>query len=79
MQAVYALGFWYGGGLVASGEMNLKDMLKVFFAILLAAMGIAQVSNSQLIIYTQEQQYGRAKSAACEGIIFLAEMDKYII
>ena len=45
MQAVYALGFWYGGGLVASGEMNLKDMLKVFFAILLAAMGIAQVSE----------------------------------
>ena len=50
MQAVYALGFWYGGGLVASGEMNLKDMLKVFFAILLAAMGIAQVSRFTLTI-----------------------------
>lgn len=39
---VYAFAFWYGGTLVEKGEMNLEDTLKVFFAILLATMGISQ-------------------------------------
>lgn len=42
MFAVYALGFWYGGRLVSDGEMDFDEMLKVFFAILLATMGISQ-------------------------------------
>lgn len=42
MFAVYALGFWYGGTLVDKGEMSFEEMLKVFFAILLATMGISQ-------------------------------------
>jgi len=32
-------------GPVASGEMNFKDTLKVVFALLIAAMGIAQVTH----------------------------------
>jgi ATP-binding cassette, subfamily B (MDR/TAP), member 1 len=42
MFGVYALAFWYGGILVEDNEMNLEQMLKVFFAILLATMGISQ-------------------------------------
>ena len=43
---VYAFAFWYGGTLVEKGEMNLEDTLKVFFAILLATMGISQAQMS---------------------------------
>lgn len=42
MFGVYALGFWYGGTLVNDGEMSFDEMLKVFFSILLATMGISQ-------------------------------------
>jgi ATP-binding cassette, subfamily B (MDR/TAP), member 1 len=41
---VYALAFWYGGRLVTKGEMDLESVLKVFFAILLAAMGMSQAN-----------------------------------
>eukprot|EP00891_Asterochloris_glomerata_P003655 jgi/Astpho2/3655/e_gw1.00059.3.1_t len=40
--AVYALGFWYGGKLVGAGEMSFTDMMQVFLAIVLGAMGASQ-------------------------------------
>lgn len=40
--AVDALGFWYGGTLVEDGDMSFQQMLKVFFSIILATMGISQ-------------------------------------
>lgn len=43
--AVYALGFWYGGKLVIEGEMIPGDVLAVFFAILIASMGVGQGSQ----------------------------------
>lgn len=39
---VYAFAFWYGGKLVDKREMSAESTLKVFFAILLATMGISQ-------------------------------------
>eukprot|EP00891_Asterochloris_glomerata_P005017 jgi/Astpho2/5017/Aster-05951 len=44
--AVNALAFWYGGHQVASGRMSLTDMLKVFFSIVLAAMGAGRAQMS---------------------------------
>lgn len=45
--SLYALGFWYGAQLVADGPANggilLGDMLIVFFSIIAAAMGFAQL------------------------------------
>jgi ATP-binding cassette subfamily B (MDR/TAP) protein 1 len=41
--AVMALGFWYGGQLIISGENAPGDVIGVFFAILLGAMGFGQV------------------------------------
>jgi ABC-type multidrug transport system fused ATPase/permease subunit len=38
----YALAFWYGGRQARRGDMQFVDMLKVFFSILLASMGISQ-------------------------------------
>jgi ATP-binding cassette, subfamily B (MDR/TAP), member 1 len=40
--AIFGLGFWYGGTRVEAGEMTLENMLKVFFAILLATEGMSQ-------------------------------------
>ena len=40
--AVYALAFWYGGTLLAAGKLTFDDMLRAFFAIVLAAFGAAQ-------------------------------------
>ncbi len=45
MFGIYALGFWYGGTLVQSGEMLAGDMLTVFFAITIGAMGIGMASQ----------------------------------
>ncbi|KAK9810283.1 hypothetical protein WJX72_007941 [[Myrmecia] bisecta] len=42
MMAVYALAFWYGGLLISRDEISFKNMLKVFFAILMSAFGISQ-------------------------------------
>jgi ATP-binding cassette, subfamily B (MDR/TAP), member 1 len=42
MFAVYALSFWFGGKQVDSGKMDIGDVLLVFFAILLASMGVSQ-------------------------------------
>jgi ATP-binding cassette, subfamily B (MDR/TAP), member 1 len=42
MYWVYAFAFWYGGTLVEKGEMDLESTLMVFFAVLLATMGIGQ-------------------------------------
>lgn len=39
---MFALGFWYGGILVDTGEMSFEEVLKVFIAIQLATMGIGQ-------------------------------------
>ncbi len=40
---VMALGFWYGGQLIIKGENAPGDVIGVFFAILLGAMGFGQV------------------------------------
>lgn len=42
MFAVYALAFWFGGKEVEADRLNLEQMLKVFFSILLASMGASQ-------------------------------------
>eukprot|EP01090_Pellita_catalonica_P020643 TRINITY_DN747_c0_g1_i2.p1 TRINITY_DN747_c0_g1~~TRINITY_DN747_c0_g1_i2.p1 ORF type:complete len:624 (-),score=107.60 TRINITY_DN747_c0_g1_i2:30-1901(-) len=39
---VYALGFWYGATLVDDGEMELGDLLIVFFSVMIGAMGLGQ-------------------------------------
>ncbi|KFM27090.1 ABC transporter B family member 4 [Auxenochlorella protothecoides] len=38
----YSLAFWYAGLLVSRGESTLEEVLSVFFAIFLAAFGVAQ-------------------------------------
>jgi ATP-binding cassette subfamily B (MDR/TAP) protein 1 len=38
----YALAFWYGGRLIVNGDLTATEMLKAFFALLLASMGISQ-------------------------------------
>ena len=38
----YALAFWFGGKEFNKGRQSLEEMLKVFFSILLASMGISQ-------------------------------------
>ncbi|RHZ74187.1 hypothetical protein Glove_227g57 [Diversispora epigaea] len=42
---IYALAFWYGGKLVASGEYTPMEMLKAFFPILFMALGVGQAST----------------------------------
>ena len=42
----YAIAFWFGGGEIEKGRMNLEQMLKVFFAILVSSMGIGQAQMS---------------------------------
>ena len=42
---VYALAFWYGGTLVANGEMQVGDLLIVFFSIIIGAMGLGQATQ----------------------------------
>ena len=44
--AVYALAFWYGGTLIAAGKLSFDDMLRAFFAVVLAAFGAAQAQVS---------------------------------
>lgn len=43
--AIYSLGFWYAGILVARGEMKAGDALAVFFAVVMGAMGLGQASQ----------------------------------
>ena len=38
----YALAFWYGGREVLARRMTALEMLKVFFSLLLASMGVSQ-------------------------------------
>jgi len=38
----YTLDFWYGGKLIADGELSFVELMKVFMAILLTAMSIGQ-------------------------------------
>eukprot|EP01130_Rhizamoeba_saxonica_P018964 TRINITY_DN9689_c0_g1_i1.p1 TRINITY_DN9689_c0_g1~~TRINITY_DN9689_c0_g1_i1.p1 ORF type:complete len:604 (+),score=160.59 TRINITY_DN9689_c0_g1_i1:42-1853(+) len=61
MFGIYALGFWYGGKLIADGEMLPGDVLTVFFSIIIGAMGVGQ--GSQL-----SPDVAKAKGAA--GQIF---------
>jgi len=42
MFSVYGLAFWVGGMLVTRGEMSMENMLAVFFAVVMAAMGASQ-------------------------------------
>jgi len=55
--ASYGLAFWYGSVLVEDGEMTLEDVLQVFFAILMIAMGIGQVGQ-------MSPDFGKATHAA---------------
>ena len=41
--AAYALGFWYGGRLVASSEANGGEVLNVFFAIIIGAFSLGKI------------------------------------
>jgi len=59
MFAVYALGFWYGGQLIKDNEMQIGDVLTVFFSIMIGAMGIGQASQLSPDI-------AKAKGAALE-------------
>mmetsp|Transcript_10713 Transcript_10713/g.25404 ORF Transcript_10713/g.25404 Transcript_10713/m.25404 type:complete len:1267 (+) Transcript_10713:289-4089(+) len=45
MYGVYGLAFWYGGTRVEDGQMGIEQMLKVFFAVVMGAMG---ASNAQM-------------------------------
>jgi len=45
MFGIYALGFWYGGTLIRSGEMEPGNVLTVFFSIVIGAMGIGQAAQ----------------------------------
>eukprot|EP00192_Tetraselmis_astigmatica_P000802 CAMPEP_0117691884 /NCGR_PEP_ID=MMETSP0804-20121206/25998_1 /TAXON_ID=1074897 /ORGANISM="Tetraselmis astigmatica, Strain CCMP880" /LENGTH=1263 /DNA_ID=CAMNT_0005505227 /DNA_START=142 /DNA_END=3933 /DNA_ORIENTATION=+ len=45
MFGIYGLAFWYGGTRVVAGQMDLEQMLKVFFAVLMGAMG---AGNAQM-------------------------------
>lgn len=38
----YGLAFWFGGTEYEKGRQSLEEMLKVFFSILLASMGVTQ-------------------------------------
>jgi ATP-binding cassette, subfamily B (MDR/TAP), member 1 len=38
----YGLAFWYGGRLIVKKELTGLDMLRVFFSLLLASMGMSQ-------------------------------------
>ena len=43
---VMALSFWYGGREVERGRMSAEDVLRVFFALLFAVMGLDQARNT---------------------------------
>lgn len=43
--ATYSVGFWYGGNLVADGDMKVGDLLVVFFAIVMGGMGLGQAGQ----------------------------------
>ncbi|KAL6080678.1 Very-long-chain enoyl-CoA reductase [Balamuthia mandrillaris] len=62
--STYALGFWYGGTLVAEGEMEPGDLLTVFFSVIVGAMGMGQAGQLMPDI-----SKGRAAAAAIFEII----------
>eukprot|EP01089_Gocevia_fonbrunei_P020769 TRINITY_DN7812_c0_g1_i1.p1 TRINITY_DN7812_c0_g1~~TRINITY_DN7812_c0_g1_i1.p1 ORF type:complete len:652 (+),score=140.25 TRINITY_DN7812_c0_g1_i1:78-2033(+) len=43
--AVYAMGFWYGGKLVADGDLDGGYFLTVFFAVVIGMMGVGQAGQ----------------------------------
>ncbi|KAI8331204.1 P-loop containing nucleoside triphosphate hydrolase protein [Chlamydoabsidia padenii] len=43
MYSSYALGFWYGSGLVMAGEYNVSQVLIVFFSMLLGSAAFLQI------------------------------------
>ncbi len=43
--AAYALSFWYGAQLIRDGTMSFNQVLKVFFAIVMSAMGVGQTAQ----------------------------------
>jgi ATP-binding cassette subfamily B (MDR/TAP) protein 1 len=45
MFAAYGLAFWYGSHLIRDGEMTMANVMKVFFAIVMSAMGVGQTSS----------------------------------
>ncbi|XP_035825122.1 ATP-dependent translocase ABCB1 [Aplysia californica] len=48
----WALGFWYGGMLVRHGDYEVKDMMTVFFASLIAYVSVGLASTSVKTIST---------------------------
>eukprot|EP00054_Salpingoeca_dolichothecata_P020503 m.129396 g.129396 ORF g.129396 m.129396 type:complete len:1316 (+) comp23639_c0_seq1:107-4054(+) len=44
MMASYALAFWYGGLLVRDGDLSAGDVTTVFFAVIIGAMALGQMS-----------------------------------
>ena len=47
MFGIYSLIIWFGGQEIASGRATFDQMLKALFAVLFAAMGLAQVGNGK--------------------------------
>ena len=41
----YTLSFWYGGKLITDGEYNFEQVLKVFMAVIMMAMGVGQAAG----------------------------------
>jgi ABC-type multidrug transport system fused ATPase/permease subunit len=62
---VYAFAFWYGGTLVEKGEMDLESTLMVFFAILLATMGISQAQ----IAFPDVSKGSKAVARVFRGVV----------
>jgi len=54
---VYALGFWYGGNLVANGELEPGSILTTFFSVVFGAFGLGQA-------FQQIPDIAKAKGAA---------------
>ena len=60
----YALGYWYGGKLVAEGELDLQNMTQALIGLLLSAMGAGQALSFLADIAT-------AKAAAHDVFVLL--------
>jgi len=57
----YTLSFWYGGKLISEGEYNFLNVMKVFMAVVMCAMGMGQAAG-------MAPDAGKAKRAA--SVIF---------
>eukprot|EP00824_Muranothrix_gubernata_P019849 TRINITY_DN40015_c0_g1_i1.p1 TRINITY_DN40015_c0_g1~~TRINITY_DN40015_c0_g1_i1.p1 ORF type:complete len:635 (-),score=137.91 TRINITY_DN40015_c0_g1_i1:896-2800(-) len=67
---VYCVGFWVGGTFVADGYMGPGDLLSVFFAVVIGAMGLGQAQQLAPDI-------AKAKGAASKIFKVIDEAEKY--